>query len=115
MTWANLNSDMGRASLFYAKENRLKKILTEKITHPSIAGDTAAGSVLTMTSGTFTNSDSLENLWKADGEVISGETGLTYTTANPGDIGKEIIGYQRSINTQDKSPYIRSSNSIIVT
>jgi len=113
--WANINSSRGRAALFYAKENRLRKILTENLTHPTIAGATAAGSVITMTDGTWTNSDSLENLWKADGVVISGETGSTYTTANPGDIGKAITGWQRSVNVQNTSPWIRSATSIVVT
>lgn len=81
---------------------------------PVVSGDAEEGSVLSVTTGTWTGSPAptFTYQWTADGVDISGETGSTYTTDtdNVGeDIGCDVTGTSASGSATE------ASNEITVT
>ncbi len=68
-----------------------KGVLPYATVAPIISGNSLIGSTLTCTPGTWSGSPtpSVTRQWKADGNNIAGQTGLTYVT-QAGDAGKHI-------------------------
>ncbi len=80
------------------------------LTRPSINNGAPSGTgvLLTATAGTYTNSPtSYTREWRRNGVAIGGETGLTYTTASA-DQGKYLSFYEKAINAQGNSGFIRA-------
>lgn len=69
-------------------------------TAPVIAGNTAVGSVLTCTPGTYAGSPTptVTRKWQAAGVDIPGATGLTYTT-QAADVGDAITCVETATNS----------------
>jgi hypothetical protein len=80
---------------------------------PFITGTLVAGQTLTRTAGVWSGSPtpSVTGQWYADGVAISGQTGATYASANPGDAGK-VISYIETASNGVGSPVSVSSNSV---
>jgi hypothetical protein len=81
---------------------------------PVVSGSTPAGSVLTRTTGIADGNPAptYSTQWRKDGVAIGGQTGSTYTTANPGDIGGAIDVLVTATNTQGSDT--ADSNDITV-
>jgi hypothetical protein len=82
---------------------------------PGITGSANAGSTLTRTTGSWTGFPvpTLGTQWRKDGVAIPGQTGATYATADPGDVGGVIDVLVTGTNTQGSSS--QDSNNITVT
>lgn len=85
---------------------------------PSISGNTAAGSVLSCSTGTWTSTDayvptSYSYQWKKGGVDISNQVLSTYTTVS-GDVGSAITCSVTATNERGNTT-VASSNSITVT
>lgn len=70
------------------------------LTLPTISGNTPAGSVLTVTPGTWAGdpTPTITRQWRRAGVAISGATGTTYTTVEA-DVGEEITVAETATNT----------------
>ena len=68
---------------------------------PTISGSTDAGSLLTVTPGTYTGSPapSVTRNWQRNGVNIGGATGLTYSTNTTTDVGANITCRETITNT----------------
>lgn len=86
-------------------------------TAPVVSGNTAVGSVLTASPGTFSNSPTSRTYqWQRNGVPISGATGMTYTTVTA-DSGAAIRIAETGLNasaTSANGVNTRVSNSITV-
>ena len=81
---------------------------------PSISGNTLVGSVITTTTGTWTNTPtSFAYLWYSGTTPIPSQTNNSYTTVS-GDIGATITCQVVATNAGGSSAPVTSSNSIVV-
>lgn len=81
LMYGSLNRRDVRHSLFYARKNRLKKLVLSNSIRPSITGTQTVGQVLTAKTGNWSGSGdiSFTYQWKRSGSDIGGATSNTYT------------------------------------
>lgn len=112
-TWEETASrDYGVGAVAYQKKDSGGGNPPVNDTPPSISGDTAVGSVLTLTAGAWTGADTVTHQWMRNSSPtdvgateIAGETGLTYTTQDPADVG-QYIGVRETATNADGSTVI---------
>jgi hypothetical protein len=85
------------------------------ITQPSVSGLSPVGSVLTSTTGTWTNTPTTyAYAWLRDATVIAGATAATYTTV-AADKGHEVSPRVTATNATGSSSPAFSHNAILVS
>lgn len=80
-----------RHSLFYARENRLKKLALSNSVVPTISGTATSGQTLTVNVGKWSGYGDINFTyqWKRAGSNVSGATSDTYLLSAP-DVGNTI-------------------------
>lgn len=81
-------------------------------TAPTIAGNVAVGSTLTVTPGDYANDIVITRRWLRAGKIIDGERGTTYVTV-PQDISKVVTCRETASNIGGS--VTATSNGITVT
>lgn len=80
---------------------------------PALAGNSAVGSTLTHTPGTYSNAVTLSRQWCRDGAPIVGQTGLTYTTTVD-DVGLPVYCEETAV-FNEVATVRRSASFVIAT